>query len=96
MSIFNVELFAKTVRKKWMIEKNLHQHLDYTLKEDASTIIDKKVAFNLNIIRKSVFTMLKNIEFKKKYSLKNKITYINDNFVSILPEVLEQLSIPCK
>ena len=40
--------------------------------------------------------MLKNIEFKKKYSLKNKITYINDNFVSILPEVLEQLSIPCK
>ena len=66
MSIFNVELFAKTVRKEWMIENNLHWHLDYTLKEDASTIIDKKVAFNLNIIRKSVLTMLKNIEFKKK------------------------------
>lgn len=93
MSIFDVELFAKTVRKEWMIENNLHWHLDYTLKEDSSTIIDKKVAFNLNIIRKSVLTMLKNIEFKKKYSLKNKITYINDNFVSILPNVLEQLSI---
>lgn len=96
MSIFDVELFARTVRKEWMIENNLHWHLDYTLKEDSSTIIDKKVAFNLNIIRKAVLTMLKNVEFKKKFSLKNKITYINDNFVSVLPDVLNQLSISCK
>lgn len=96
MSIFDVELFSKTVRKEWMIENNLHWHLDYTLKEDTSTIIDKKVAFNLNIIRKAVLTMLKNVEFRKKFSLKNKITYINDNFASILPNVLEQLSISCK
>ena len=40
MSIFDVELFARTVRKEWMIENNLHWHLDYTLKEDASTIND--------------------------------------------------------
>lgn len=96
MSIFDAELFARTVRKEWMIENNLHWHLDYTLKEDSSTIIDKKVAFNLNIIRKAVLTMLKNVEFKKKFSLKNKITYINDNFASILPDVLNQLSISCK
>ena len=51
-----------------MIENNLHWHLDYTPKEDASTIINKKVAFNMNIIRKSVLSMLKNVEFKKKYS----------------------------
>ena len=96
MSIFDVELFSRTVRKEWMIENNLHWHLDYTLKEDASTVIDKKVAFNLNIIRKSVLTMLKNVEFKKKYSLKNKVTYINDNFASCLSDVLNQLSISCK
>lgn len=96
MSIFDVELFSRTVRKEWMIENNLHWHLDYTLKEDVSTIIDKKVAFNLNIIRKAVLTMLKNVEFKKKFSLKDKITYINDNFVSILPDVLDQLSVSCK
>ena len=96
MSIFDAELFARTVRKEWMIENNLHWHLDYTLKEDSSTIIDKKVAINLNIIRKAVLTMLKNVEFKKKFSLKNKITYINDNFASILPDVLNQLSISCK
>ena len=96
MSIFDVELFSRTVRKEWMIENNLHWHLDYTLKEDASTIIDKKVAFNMNIIRKAVLSMLKNIEFKKKYSLKNKVTYINDNFASCLEDILTQLSILCK
>lgn len=96
MSIFNVELFSKTVRKEWMIENNLHWHLDYTLKEDTSAIIDKRVAFNLNIIRKSVLTLLKNVEFKKKFSLKNKITYINDNFASVLSDILSQLSTSCK
>ena len=59
MSIFDVELFARTVRKEWMIENNLHWQLDYTLKEDDLTIIDKKVAFNMNIIRKSVLSILK-------------------------------------
>lgn len=96
MSIFDAELFSRTVRKEWMIENNLHWHLDYTLKEDSSTIIDKRVAFNLNIIRKSVLSILKNVEFKKKFSLKNKIIYINDNFASVLPDVLNQLSISCK
>lgn len=96
MSIFDVELFARTVRKEWMIENNLHWHLDYTLKEDDSTVIDKKVAFNMNIIRKSVLSILKNVEFKKKYSLKNKVTYINDNFASCLDDVLTQLSSSCK
>ena len=96
MSIFDVELFARTVRKEWMIENNLHRQLDYTLKEDDSTIIDKKVAFNMNIIRKLVLSILKNVEFKKKYSLKNKVTYINDNFASCLDDVLTQLSSSCK
>lgn len=54
-SIYDIDLFSKTVRKKWSIENKLHWHLDYTLKEDNSTIIDKKVALNLNIIRKKCF-----------------------------------------
>lgn len=91
-SIFDIELFSKTVRNEWAIENKLHWHLDYTLKEDYSTIIDKKVAFNLNIIRKSVLSMLKIIDVGKKYSLKNKIHYINDNFEKFLPSIIEQLS----
>ena len=95
-SILDINLFEKTVRKEWMIENNLHWHLDYTLKEDQSTVIDKRVVLNLNIIRKLVLSMLKAIKFNKNYSLKNKITYINDNFVSVLPDILLQLSIKCK
>ena len=91
-SIYDIDLFAKTVRKEWSIENNLHWHLDYTLKEDNSTVIDKKVAFNLNIIRKSVLSILKIVDVGKKYSLKNKIHYINDNFESFLPNIIEQLS----
>ena len=91
-SIYDIDLFAKTVRKEWCIENNLHWHLDYTLKEDYSTIIDKKVAFNLNIIRKSILSILKVIDVGKKYSLKNKIHYINDNFESFFPRIIEQLS----
>ena len=64
-SIYDIDLFAKTVRKEWCIENNLHWHLDYTLKEDNSMIIDKKVAVNLNIIRKSVLSILKIIDVGK-------------------------------
>lgn len=91
-SIYDIELFSKTVRNEWAIENKLHWHLDYTLKEDYSTVIDKKVAFNLNIIRKSILSMLKIIDVGKKYSLKNKIHYINDNFDKFLPSIIEQLS----
>ena len=91
-SIYDIDLFAKTVRKEWNIENNLHWHLDYTLKEDYSTIIDKKVGLNLNIIRKSVLSMLKILDLGKKYSLKNKIHYINDNFDKLFPDIIEQLS----
>lgn len=91
-SIYDIDLFAKTVRKEWCIENNLHWHLDYTLKEDYSKIIDKKVAFNLNIIRKSILSILKVIDVGKKYSLKNKIHYINDNFEGFFPKIIEQLS----
>ena len=91
-SIYDIDLFSKTVRKEWSIENKLHWHLDYTLKEDYSTIINKKVAFNLNIIRKSVLSMLKIIDVGKKYSLKNKVHYINDNFETFFPNIIKQLS----
>ena len=73
MIAFAVKLFAKTLRKERMLENNLHWHLDYTLRKNSSTIIDKRVVFNMNVIRKSVLSILKNIEFKKKYSKKTKL-----------------------
>ena len=43
-SIYDIDLFSKTVRKEWSIENKLHWHSDFTLKENYSTIINKKVA----------------------------------------------------
>ena len=40
----------------------------------------------------SILSILKIIDVGKKYSLKNKIHYINDNFESFLPNIIEQLS----
>ena len=91
-SIYDIDLFVKVVRNEWYIENKLHWHLDYTLKEDYSKVIDKKVALNLNIIRKSVLSMLKILDVGKKYSLKNKIKYINDNFEIFFPKIIKQLS----
>jgi uncharacterized protein YabN with tetrapyrrole methylase and pyrophosphatase domain len=36
--------------------------------------------------------MLKIIDVGKKYSLKNKIYYTNNNFESFFPSIIEQLS----
>ena len=91
-SIYDIDLYAKAVRIEWSIENNLHWHLDYALKEDYSTIIDKKVAYYLIIIRKTILSMLKIIDVGKNNSLKNKIHYINDNFDKFLPKIIEQLS----
>ena len=91
-SIFDIELFSKAVRKEWGIENNLHWHLDYSLKEDSCKVIDKKAAFNLNVIRKNALSILKIVDVGKKYSIKNKIHYINDNFDNFFPEIIKQLS----
>ena len=46
------------------------------------------MACNLNIIRKSILSMLKLTDVGKKYSLKNKIHYINDNIESFFPSII--------
>ena len=83
MIAFAVKLFAKTLRKERMLENNLHWHLDYTLRKNSSTIIDKRVVFNMNVIRKSVLSILKNIEFKKKYSKKTKLPILMITLITV-------------
>ena len=46
-------------------------------------LIDIKVALNLNIIRKSILSMFELVDVGKKYSIKNKIHYINDNYMNV-------------
>jgi predicted transposase YbfD/YdcC len=63
---------GRCIRKHWMVE-SFHWHLDVTFREDNCRVLDKKVAYNLNILRKFAITILRQSEiFDKKISLKNR------------------------
>jgi len=49
---------ARAIRGHWMVE-SMHWHLDVTFREDGNHVVDRHVAFNLNIMRKLVINLLK-------------------------------------
>lgn len=67
----DVELFAKSVRGHWVVE-SFHWHLDVTFREDSCQIVDKRAAFNLNILRKFAIAILKHVDTGKGDSMKTK------------------------
>ena len=68
----NVKEIARSIRGHWVIE-SFHLHLDVTFKEDANKTIQKRAAYNLNIIRKIVLNVLKLVSLgEKPISLKKK------------------------
>ena len=84
----DIELFSRSVRGHWSVE-SMHWHLDVTFKEDTNKIIDKRVAENLNIIRKWCISILKMIEiFRPKLSMKKKRFVISMNPAEFLEQVL--------
>jgi len=85
----DVVLFARAVRGHWMVE-SMHHHLDVTFREDANQTLDKRAAFNLNIMRKMVLNVLKLVELSrmKPMSLKKKRYAISLNFRRFLDDLL--------
>ena len=60
------ELIAKSIRKHWQVENNLHWVLDVIFKEDASTVKDEIIAQNMSWIRKiAAFLLQKQLSTKK-------------------------------
>ena len=62
-----VEEFVRAVRGHWGIE-SYHWILNVTFREDASRTLNKNVARNLNILRKSAISILEELPFRKKFS----------------------------
>ena len=62
-----VEEFVRAVRGHWAIE-SYHWILNVTFREDASRTLNKNVARNLNILRKSAISILEELPFRKKFS----------------------------
>jgi predicted transposase YbfD/YdcC len=69
----SVEEFAKCVRGHWKIE-SMHWLLDVVFREDASHVLNKNAAQNLNILRKLALAVLKGMTFDRpRLSYRNKI-----------------------
>ena len=68
----NAKEFGRCVRGHWVVE-SFHWHLDVTFREDANQTLEKRSAFNLNIINKIVLSVLKICDLgMKPMSLKKK------------------------
>ncbi|WP_314391475.1 ISAs1 family transposase [Leptotrichia shahii] len=66
-----VKEFVRAVRGHWAIE-SYHWILNVTFREDASRTLNKNVARNLNILRKSAISILEELPFRKKFSIRIK------------------------
>lgn len=83
----SAEQFATTVRGHWSIE-SMHWLLDVVYREDHNQTLDKKAAFNLNLIRKMCLYFLKVIQFSKKdLSYRRKQRYISVHLEDYLPQL---------
>jgi len=83
----NAETFARAVRGHWVVE-SFHWHLDVTFREDNCQVIDRRAAYNLNILRKFAISILKNVEMGKRDSMKTKRFKIMLNPMKWLDEIL--------
>lgn len=84
----SAENFARAVRGHWVVE-SFHWHLDVTFREDNCQVVDKRAAYNLNILRKFAISILKNVEMGKRDSMKTKRFKIMLNPMKWLKELLE-------
>lgn len=70
-SLFNdIELFSKAIRSHWNVENKLHWHLDFTFKEDNNTTMNKKLLFNIQLIKKFCLGLLEQVKDNYKISLR--------------------------
>jgi predicted transposase YbfD/YdcC len=58
-----VNQFADSARKHWSIENGLHWHLDVTFGEDKSRERKDNAPLNLNVLRKTALTLLKEVDW---------------------------------
>jgi predicted transposase YbfD/YdcC len=84
----NIKQFARAVRGHWGVE-SMHWCLDVLFGEDASKILEKSIAENMNIARKWALSILKRWELSKKYSLKQKRFMLEIAPEKMLDEVME-------
>jgi predicted transposase YbfD/YdcC len=71
-SVTDVEQFAHAVRKHWSIENQLHWCLDVVFHEDSSKTRKDNAPLNMNILRKTALSILKQVHVHRT-SLRKKM-----------------------
>ena len=72
--------FAEITRNYWQIENGLHWILDVHFKEDFSTSKKDNSTFNLSLLRKICFNLIKLDDSLGKISFKKKLNRYNFDF----------------
>jgi len=84
----NAKELGRCIRGHWVVE-SFHWHLDVTFREDANQTLEKRAAYNLNIINKIALSVLKITDLgMKPMSLKKKRYSISLNPLRFLKIVL--------
>ena len=92
-SLFNdIELFSRAIRNHWNIENKLHWHLDFTFRDDDNTTSNKKLLFNIQLIKKFCLGILEKIKDIYKVSLKRIRHIIELNVETEIPRLFEILN----
>lgn len=80
---------GRCIRGHWVVE-SFHWHLDVTFREDANQTLEKRAAYNLNIMRKIALSVLKITDLgMKPMSLKKKRYSISLDPLRFLKMVLD-------
>ena len=66
----DIELFSRAIRTHWNVENKLHWHLDFTFKQDSNTTMNKRLLFNIQLIKKFCFTLLEKVKQEYNVSFK--------------------------
>ena len=66
----DIELFSRAIRTHWNVENKLHWHLDFTFKQDSNTTMNKRLLFNIQLIKKFCLTLLEKVKQEYNVSFK--------------------------
>ncbi len=65
-SLTDIKDFAYAVRKHWSIENQLHWRLDVIFREDGSRARKNKSPLNMNVLRKTVLSLVRKVSLGRK------------------------------
>lgn len=68
--LLNINIFSYAIRAHWNVENKLHWQMDFTFKSDDNRTMNKKVLYNLQIIKKFCLKILNEVKRQQNRSLK--------------------------